>query len=148
MRPLFKGEKMLEDLRVREFTEKESRMLNPLQLALIGDGVYEVYIRTLIVSSNPEISANKLHREAIKYVKAKAQADIMHVLEEELNEDERYIYKRGRNAKSATMPKNAEVRDYRMATGFEALVGYLYLSGKKDRLEFVLERSAEIIKSL
>lgn len=135
---------MLEDLRVREFSEKEARMLNPLQLAIIGDGVYEIFIRNYVISSNPELSAHKIHREAIGYVKAKAQSDIMHAIEDELLEDEQYIFKRGRNTKSATVPKNADVRDYRMATGFEALIGYLYLSGKKERLEFVLNKSIEV----
>ena len=67
----------------------------------------------------------------------------MHNIEELLTEDEEAVYKRGRNAKSATVPKNADVRDYRMATGFEALVGYLYLCGKKERLEFVFNKSIE-----
>ena len=113
---------MLKDLRVREFTAKEARLLNPLQLALVGDGVYELFIRNHI-----------LHIKAIGYVKAKSQATIMHVIENDLTEEESYIYKRGRNAKSATIPKNADVRDYRMATGFEALVGYLYLTGNFEK---------------
>ena len=136
---------MLEDFRTREFSEQEARMLNPLQLAIVGDGVYEVFIRAYIISNNVDLSAHKIHKEAIRYVKAKAQSDIMHSIEDELQEDELYIYKRGRNTKSATVPKNADVRDYRMATGFEALVGYLYLAGKKDRLKFVLERSIEVM---
>ena len=72
---------------------------------------------------------------------------IMHEMEEELDEEEMYIFKRGRNAKSATVPKNANVRDYRMATGFEALVGYLYLIGDKKRLEVIFDRGIEVIKS-
>lgn len=139
---------MLEDLRVREFSEKEARILNPLQLAIVGDGVYELFIRSYIISSNSELSAHKIHKEAIKYVKASAQSNIMHAIEEQLLEDEMYIYKRGRNTKSATVPKNADVRDYRMATGFESLVGYLYLAGKKERLEFVLNKSIETISSI
>ena len=128
---------MLKDLRVREFTEKEARLLNPLQLALVGDGVYELFIRNYILSENIELTAHKIHVKAIGYVKAKSQAVIMHEIEDKLTEDESYIYKRGRNAKSATVPKNADVRDYRMATGFEALVGYLYLTGNTERLEFI-----------
>lgn len=137
---------MLDDFRIREFNEKEARMLSPLQLALIGDGVYEIFIRNYILTNNTALSANKIHVKAIQYVKAKSQAYIMHKIEEFLDEDEEAVYKRGRNAKSATVPKNADVRDYRMATGFEALVGYLYLSGKKDRLEFILEKSIDAMK--
>ena len=139
---------MLEDLRVREFTVDEARMLNPLQLALVGDGVYEVFIRNHVLSSNTSLSAHKIHTAAIGFVKAKNQAIIMHVLEEKLTEEEGYIYKRGRNAKSATVPKNADVRDYRMATGLEALIGYLYLVGNKERLHYILNASIQIIKKV
>lgn len=137
---------MLKDLRVREFTEKEARLLNPLQLALVGDGVYELFIRNSILSENIELSAHKMHVKAIGYVKAKSQSAIMHAIEEHLTEEESYIFKRGRNTKSATVPKNADVRDYRMATGFEALVGYLYLTGNNERLEFVFENALKIIQ--
>ena len=135
---------MLKDLRVREFTEKEARLLNPLQLALVGDGVYELFIRNYILSENIELTAHKIHVKAIGYVKAKSQAVIMHEIEDKLTEDESYIYKRGRNAKSATVPKNADVRDYRMATGFEALVGYLHLIGDYERLNYILSKAVTI----
>lgn len=137
---------MLDDLRMREFSKDEARMLNPLQLALIGDGVFEVFIRNYILTQNTALSANKIHVKAIGYVKAKSQSDIMHELEVLLNEEEEAVYKRGRNAKSPTVPKNADVRDYRMATGFEALIGYLYLTGNKERLEFIFIKSIETIK--
>lgn len=136
---------MLKDFRVREFTKEEAKQLNPLQLALIGDGVFEVFIRSHILTNNIDLSAHKIHVQAIKFVKAKSQSLIMHEIESELTEEEEYIYKRGRNAKSATVPKNANVRDYRMATGFEALVGYLYLIGETERLEFIFEKSIDII---
>ena len=125
---------MLKDLRVREFTAKEARLLNPLQLALVGDGVYELFIRNHILSQNLELTAHKIH----------IKATIMHVIENDLTEEESYIYKRGRNAKSATIPKNADVRDYRMATGFEALVGYLYLTGNFEKLEFIFIKAISI----
>ena len=137
---------MLGDLRIKEYTREEARLLNPLQLAIIGDGAYEVFIRNSILAMDDQLSANKIHKKAILYVKAQSQAKIIHELEDELLEDESYIYKRGRNTKSATVPKNADVRDYRMATGFEALVGYLYLIGNKERLEFVLNSCVEILK--
>ena len=135
---------MLKDLRTKEFTEKEARLLNPLQLALVGDGVYELFIRNSILSKNLELSAHKMHVKAIGYVKAKSQSSIMHEIEDKLTENESYIFKRGRNAKSATVPKNADVRDYRMATGFEALVGYLYLIGDTERLEFIFNTALSI----
>lgn len=135
---------MLKDLRTKEFTEKEARLLNPLQLALVGDGVYELFIRNSILSNNLELSAHKMHVKAIGYVKAKSQSAIMHEIEDKLTENESYIFKRGRNAKSATVPKNADVRDYRMATGFEALVGYLYLIGNTERLEFIFNTALSI----
>lgn len=136
---------MLEDLRIREYSKEEAKLLNPLQLAIIGDAVYEVFIRNYILSTNDQLSANKIHRKAIGYVKAQSQSKIIYELEEELSEEELYVYKRGRNTKSATVPKNADVRDYRMATGFEALVGYLYLTGSKERLQFIFDKSTEII---
>lgn len=132
---------MLQDYREKEFTEKEARLLNPLQLALIGDAVYELYIRNYILSNNLDLSAHKIHVKAISYVKAKSQSTIMHLLEEELTEAEHYIFKRGRNAKSATVPKNADVRDYRMATGFEALIGYLHLIGDYERLNYIMNKA-------
>ena len=135
---------MLKDLRAKEFTEKEARLLNPLQLALVGDGVYELFIRNSILSNNLELNAHKMHVKAIGYVKAKSQSSIMHEIEDKLTENESYIFKRGRNAKSATVPKNADVRDYRMATGFEALVGYLYLIGDTERLEFIFNTALSI----
>lgn len=136
---------MLQDLRVREFTKEEAKQLNPLQLALVGDGVYEIFVRNYVLSSNTSLSAHKMHVKAISFVKAKSQSLIMHEIESELTDEEEYIYKRGRNAKSATVPKNADVRDYRMATGFEALVGYLYLIGDMKRLEFIFDKSIDII---
>lgn len=139
---------MLDDFRIREFTKGEARMLNSLQLALIGDGVFEVFIRNYILTDNTALSANKIHVKAIGYVKAKSQSYIMHKIEESLTDEEEAVFKRGRNAKSPTVPKNADVRDYRMATGFEALIGYLYLIGDKERLDFIFNKSIEIIQSV
>lgn len=135
---------MLDDLRIKEFSKDEARNLNPLQLALIGDGVYEIFVRSYILSENIDLSAHKIHVKAIGYVKAKSQSTIIHNLENDLTEEELYIFKRGRNTKSATVPKNADVRDYRAATGFESLVGYLYLIGDKARLDYILSKSMTI----
>ena len=135
---------MLQDYREKEFTPKDARLLNPLQLALIGDAVYELFIRNYILANNIELTAHKIHVKAIGYVKAKSQSTIMHSLEEELTEEERYIFKRGRNTKSATVPKNADIRDYRMATGFEALIGYLHLIGDYERLNYIMNKAVTI----
>lgn len=135
---------MLQDYREKEFTSKEARLLNPLQLALIGDAVYELFIRNYILANNIELTAHKMHVKAIGYVKAKSQSTIMHCLEEELTEEESYIFKRGRNTKSATVPRNADVRDYRMATGFEALIGYLHLIGNYERLNYIMNKAVSI----
>ena len=133
------------ELRTRIFTSQEARRLNPLQLAFLGDGVYELFIRGYLLSDNTALNVNRLHKEAITYVKAHGQSEIIKAIEKELTEEELYIYKRGRNAKSATVPKNADVTEYRFATGFEALVGYLYLIDNEERLEFIMKRSLEII---
>ena len=108
---------------------------SPLTLAYIGDAVYELIIRSMIVTEG-NAPVNKMHKRSSSLVKAETQAEyIKYMLENELlNEEEMRIYKRGRNAQSYTKAKNASVTDYRMATGFEALVGYLYLSGQNERM--------------
>ena len=107
-------------------------MLSPLQLAYIGDAVYELFIRTYLLER--DLPVHELHKEAIKYVKAKAQSDIVHGLEDELTEEEKAIVKRGRNAKTYSSPKNADLIDYKYATGFESLIGFLYLTGRQERM--------------
>lgn len=105
----------------------------PLILAYVGDAIYEVVIRQ-IVASKGNRSTEKLHKEATKLVQAKTQALFADLLEEVLTEEELSIYKRGRNAKSGSSAKNASIGDYRKATGFEALMGYLYLSDRGARM--------------
>lgn len=125
---------------IRRMIDKEKAGLYPpLVLAYIGDSVYEVYTRKKLLDKNPNLPAHKLHKENVKYVKAKAQSDAMEKIEPLLSEQELGIYKRGRNAKSATVPKNADLVDYRRATGFEALIGFLELSGQTDRLFEIME---------
>ncbi len=119
-------------------------LLSPLSLAYMGDAVYELYVRTHIMK-NENMPVNKLHKAATGYVKAKAQSDIVHHIEGLLTESELAVYKRGRNAHSHTSAKNADIVDYRHATGFEALVGYLYLTKNHERLGFLLEKSVEFI---
>ena len=127
--------------------EVDARMYSPLVLAYIGDAVYEILIRTKVVNGG-NAQVNKLHRRSAELVKAASQAKIIMALEEELTEEEHSVYKRGRNAKSASMAKNASMKDYRMATGFEALVGYLYLSEQYERLVELTSRGLEKIGAL
>jgi ribonuclease-3 family protein len=109
-----------------------------LTLAYIGDTVYDLYVRQKIIAKGDR-HMNDIHSEAIKVVCAAAQSRSVHNIEQFLTDEEKGILKWGRNAKSGTVPKNADVVDYRWATGFEALLGYLYLSGQDDRLEEILD---------
>lgn len=122
-----------------KFTEEEAKFINPLVLALIGDGVYEVFIRTYLVSQNKEMNVHKIHLKVVAFVKAEAQSTYMKQIVDELTEEELSIFKRGRNTKSAA-PKNADVTNYRWATGFESLIGYLYILDKMDRLNHILNK--------
>ena len=109
------------------------RSYSPLTLAYIGDGIYELVIRTILVEQG-NCQPQKLHKRASALVKAQAQSDMMEVLTPLLTESELSVYRRGRNAKSYTMAKNATMGDYRRATGFEALMGYLYLTDQEERM--------------
>ncbi len=113
---------------------------SPLVFAYMGDAVYELFIRTLIVGEG-NAPVHKLHKRSVDFVKAKSQSDTIHRLHEKLTPEEQDIVRRGRNAKSATIPKNADVVEYRHATGFEALLGYLFLKGEYDRLVWLLKLS-------
>ena len=112
---------------------KDIRSFSPLTLAYIGDVVYEIVIRTIIVEKG-NAPVNKLHHKASSLVKAVAQKEAMEKILPLLTKEEEAIYKRGRNAKSYTSAKNASVIDYRIATGFEALMGFLYLMGRNERM--------------
>ena len=112
---------------------KDIRSFSPLTLAYIGDAVYEIVIRTIIVEKG-NAPVNKLHHKASSLVKAVAQKEAMEKIFPLLTEEEEAVYKRGRNAKSYTSAKNASVIDYRIATGFEALMGFLYLMGRNERM--------------
>jgi len=117
---------------------------SPLTLAFVGDGVYELYVRTRLTAAE-NIPAGKLHSRATKYVKAAAQAHSFRGIEGALTESEMAVYKRGRNAKSPTVPKNADLTEYRIATGLEALFGFLYLSGEADRLRELMEMAFDAV---
>ncbi|MDE6747618.1 MAG: ribonuclease III [Lachnospiraceae bacterium] len=113
--------------------EVDIRTYSPLTLAYIGDAIYDLVIRTVVVE-RANRSAKNLHKTVIRYVNARTQAQMVEVLEAELSEEEAAVYHRGRNAKAYTTAKNASVAEYRMATGLEALFGYLYMNGETDRL--------------
>ena len=117
--------------------EVEAREYSPLALAYLGDAVYELAIRTFVMNHG-NTQVNKMHKKTAGLVKAEAQANFYKVLEEELTEEEKAVYRRGRNAKSVTMAKDATMKDYRMATGFEALMGYLYLTEQMERMAELL----------
>lgn len=118
------------------------RAYSPLTLAYIGDAVYDLVIRTVVVE-RANRSANELHKRTVKYVQAGVQAVMIEALSEELTEDEEAVYRRGRNAKSHTSAKNASIQDYRKATGFEALMGFLYLTGQTDRMLYLIRTGIE-----
>lgn len=109
------------------------RTYSPLTLAYIGDAIYDLLIRTLLVEKG-NTQVNKLHKRASSLVKAEKQSQMIEILEPHFTKEEEQIYKRGRNAKSFTSAKNASIADYRRATGFEAVIGYLYLTGKYHRM--------------
>ena len=106
---------------------------SPLTLAYIGDAVYDLIIRTLVVKKGNQ-QVQKLHKETITMVQASAQARMITALNDQLSEEEHAVYKRGRNAKSASPAKNQSISDYHKATGFEALLGYLYLKNDWKRM--------------
>lgn len=113
--------------------EKDVRAYSPLTLAYIGDAVYDLVIRTIVVERSNR-AANELHKKTVQYVKAQTQARIVESLMEQLSSEEEAVYKRGRNAKSYSTAKNASVADYHKATGLEALIGYLYLTEQTQRI--------------
>ncbi|MCM1569924.1 MAG: ribonuclease III [Roseburia sp.] len=119
------------------------RTYSPLTLAYIGDGVYDLIIRSVVVE-RANRPANYLHRITVKYVKAQAQAQVIEALMPYLTEEEEAVYRRGRNAKPHTVAKNATRIDYCKATGFEALIGYLYLTGRMDRLMELVKQGIEL----
>lgn len=121
-----------------DLPKTDIRTYSPLTLAYIGDSIYDLIIRTMLVEKG-NAQVNRLHQEASKLVKATAQKEIVHAIMELLTEEEIAVFKRGRNAKSVTTAKNASITDYRIATGFEALIGYLYLTEKLDRILFLVK---------
>ena len=135
---------MIKDVFMNEFglQEQDLRTYSPLTLAYIGDAIFELVVRTVLVERK-NTQAEKLHKAATKVVKAETQALMIEALKEELTEEEMAVYKRGRNAKAVTRAKNATMSEYRRATGFEALMGYLYLKGDMERMIKLIRLGAE-----
>jgi ribonuclease III family protein len=123
----------------------DPKQLNGLTLAYVGDAVYELFVRNHLISTG-KVKPNELHKMATKFVSAKAQAKcILKLLEEQiLTEEEKGIVMRGRNAKSATSPKNTDIQTYRYSSGFEALIGYLYLLKREERMSELLDLSLNL----
>ena len=121
-------------------TKEAARQSNPLVLAYVGDTVWDLFVRTSLVLEGRG-NAGTLHRLSSKMVNARSQANVARRVFETLNDDEKDIFMRGRNAKSATVPKNMSVADYRYATALEAVVGYLYLTGQPQKIEEIFKEA-------
>lgn len=128
-----------EVLKNNQIDKKKMLEMSPLVFAYLGDTIYDIFIRTYLVGTGIA-KVSQLHKASINYVKAKAQADAVKNLSEFLTEEEHEIIRRGRNIKPASPPKNADIMDYRYATGFEALIGYLYASGEHERMKEILDK--------
>ena len=120
--------------------EQDINQMSPLIWAYVGDCVYELYIRTYLVD-NTKLNPHKLHIEATKYVKASAQAEFLKQIHEELNDEEKDIVRRARNTQNHHLPKNSNVQEYMYSTAFEALIGYLYLNKKYERVKEIIEKN-------
>ena len=128
----------MNDIIPRNKEIEEVKLMPPLVWAYVGDCVYELYIRMHLVN-NTRLHPHELHVKTIEYVKAKAQSEILKEIIDHLTEEEKDIVRRGRNAENHHLPKNASVEDYKYATAFEALIGYLYLTKQDERLNEILE---------
>ena len=128
------------------FIAADLREINPSVLAYIGDSVYELYSRCH-VSERTASNSGKMHKVNVKYVAAASQAKAVNALMDELTEEEIEYFKRGRNSNSPTMSKNSSPVDYMNATGFETLLGFLFLDNKEERLDYIIQKSFEVIDS-
>lgn len=126
--------------------EVSPRQLSPLVLAYIGDSIFDLVVKTMIVTKG-NTQVNKMNRVASSIVKAESQSKMIGYLEDKLTGEEESVYKRGRNAKSYTSAKNASISDYRRATGFEALMGYLYMSGRYERMCELIKDALDYLES-
>lgn len=121
-----------------EKDETDVNLMSPLIWAYVGDCVYELYIRTMLINKT-KLKPHKLHIETIKYVRAQSQAKFLKKIYEDLTEEEKDIVRRGRNAENHHLPKNCDVQDYMHSTAFEALIGYLYLTKNEKRIKELLK---------
>ena len=130
-----------------ELRSQDIKQLNALALAYMGDAVLEQKVREHLLIMG-RAKPNTLHKMATKYVSAKAQSNIVHHMMDEqfLTEEELAVFRRGRNAKSGSVPKNTDVRTYRNSSGFEAILGYLYLLKEMDRVHEIMDYAIEIIE--
>ena len=119
--------------------KEEVELMSPLTWAYIGDAVYELFIRNKLINET-NLKPHKLHIEAIRYVKAKSQAEKLSEIYESLTDEEKDIVRRGRNTQNHHLPKNSNVQEYMYATAFEALIGYLYLTKQHTRLKEILDK--------
>ena len=128
-----------------QMQEVDTQSYSPLALAYIGDSIYDLIIKSLVLNEGNK-QVNKLHKETSTYVQASAQSLMMRTLQELLTEEEHAIYKRGRNAKSVSPAKNQSLTDYRRATGFESLMGYLYLKKEWKRMLDLVKSGLDSLK--
>ena len=128
-----------------QMKEVDVNSYSPLTLAYIGDSIYDLIIKSLVVNQGNR-QVNKLHKETSMYVQASTQSLMMRTMQEQLTEEEHAVYKRGRNAKSVSPAKNQSITDYRRATGFEALLGYLYLKKEWKRMLDLVKIGLESLK--
>ena len=124
-------------------TIEQAKMLSPLSLAFVGDAVYTLFARSKVIQHS-DAKNGALHTEATKLVKASGQAEIADAILGLLNEEEMGVFKRARNSKTNSVAKNASIGDYKKATGFEALVGFLYLTGQDERLKFLINERENV----
>ena len=133
---------MIEQIGGRKLGEFECRQMNIVTLAYMGDVVYDLYIRGKVVEKGDQ-KIHDIHREVVTFVNANAQADAVDGLMEELREAEHAIFLRGRNSKSLPT-KNTDMAHYKKATGFESILGYLYMSGQDERLMYLLDKATSM----
>lgn len=132
----------MEELIRIEKDESEINQLSPLTWAYIGDCIFELYIRTKLVNET-KLKPHELHVKAINFVKASAQAEMLHNIQQNLTQEEQDIVRRGRNAENHHLPKNSNIQEYMYSTAFEALIGYLYLCKKETRVKEIIEMAIQ-----
>lgn len=140
-------ENFFDEMNIIAMDEKELKMMNPLKFAYIGDAIYELYIRNYVLIINKK-KINDINSIVVRYVKATSQSYAIINMKSFLTEKEWEIVKWGRNQKSVSSPKNVSISDYKYATGFETLIGYLYLMGEKNRLDIIISKAISITDSM